>query len=115
MAWSHWRFLADEDTWHIEDLSYEGAACYELGIRRKWKRRVIPVYVGNTGNLFIRMDQYARDGSHLRGLLLKYWKHDYVLYFKYSQNRKKETAQKEEKKLLSKFGLERYPWNTQLD
>jgi hypothetical protein len=114
MGWTHWKLLANQESWYSNEIKYQGPACYELGIRGKWKQYVIPVYVGNTDNLFRRMDQYGRNGSHLRKLLLKYRNHDYALYFRYSPHRMKSAAQKEEKDLLLKFGLERYPWNTQL-
>ena len=114
MGWTQWKKLASRTDWYPDSLDYDGAACYELGIKRKWKHDLIPTYVGKTGNLKTRMSQYARNGSHLRKLLVKYWKYDYVLWFRYYPLENEAKAKTMEEKSLSDFGLERYPWNSNL-
>ena len=113
MGWTHWRELANEEDWYPDNVDYDGAACYELGINGKWKHYVIPVYVGETANLSKRMYKYGLNGSHLRKLLLKYWRYEYVLWFRYFPVYDKTDAMKMQNLLLNRFGLERYPWNTQ--
>lgn len=114
MGWTQWKKLANKFDWHPENLSYDGPACYELGIKGKWKHYVIVTYVGNTGNLNSRMYQYAQNGSHLKKLLKKYWKFEYTLWFRYFQVNTKNQAVRMERNRLSEFGLERYPWNSYL-
>ena len=114
MGWTQWKKLATAREWYPENIEYSEAACYELGIRGKWKHFVIQTYVGNTGNLKMRMTQYARNGSHLHKIVSKYWKYDYTLWYRYFPLSSKQKAENMEKELLDKFGLEKYPWNTYL-
>ena len=114
MGWTQWRRLANKDVWYPDTLGYEGAACYELGIKGKWKRYIIKTYVGNTDNLRRRMTEYAKNGSHLHSIVSKYWKYDYTLLYRYYALSSKQKAVNMEKELLEKYGLERYPWNTHL-
>ena len=114
MGWTHWEKLADKDSWYPENLNYDGSACYELGIRGKWKQSVTVTYVGETSNLKTRMVQYGKYGSHKWRELNKYWKYNYTLYFRYYPTKNAESAKSLEDDRLEKFGLERYLWNTNL-
>jgi len=115
MGWTHWYVLADKEIWYPDNINYDGPACYELGIKGKWKQviKVINVtYVGKTYNLKVRMGQYGANGSHLGKYVEKYLKHGYTLYFRYYPTRNESEANSMEKERLQKYGLERYPWNT---
>ncbi|MGC8516263.1 MAG: GIY-YIG nuclease family protein [Thermoplasmata archaeon] len=112
MGWSRWKELATKEEWYPDNIRYSGPACYELGIKGKWKRYVIQTYVGSTGNLQQRMTQYARNGSHLHRIVSKYWKYDYTLWYRYYPFPSKQKAEEMEGDLLNKYGLEKYPWNT---
>ncbi len=114
MGWTSWKELATKNEWHPESLKYGGSACYELGVRGKWKHSITVTYVGKTDNLSRRMYKYAQTGSHLERYLRKYWKYGYVLYFRYFPVETEKEAARREKEMLERFGLERYPWNTYL-
>jgi hypothetical protein len=114
MGWTMWKKLATKEKWYPRSLKYQDAACYELGVKGKWKQSVTVTYVGKTGNLRKRMSDYAQTGSHLEKYLRKYWKYGYVLYFRYFPVETETKAARLERERLEKFGLERYPWNTYL-
>lgn len=105
MGWTHWKRLANSEEWYPDVLDYDGPACYELGIRGKWKHYVIVTYAENTGNLSDRMYQYARNGSHLKKIVTKYWKYDYTLWFRYMRADSKQRAMALEKNRLKEFRL----------
>ena len=113
MGWTLWYELANKERWYPDNINYDRPVCYELGIKGKWKQAIIVTYVGKTSNLNVRMGQYAANGSHLRKYLEKYWKYGYTLYFRYYPTRNESEANSMEKERLQKYGLERYPWNTQ--
>lgn len=111
VGWTRWTELANRDYHYAGDITYDGAAVYELGVRGRYRKYVTTVYVGETGDLKSRMTSYAVNGSHLGKYAKKYWKMGYKMFFRYQRVTTKIQAGKLQDQLLQRFGLEKYPWN----
>ncbi len=107
---SNWYLLADRDNYYLDELDYDGPACYELGIKEPGDYEPYPVYVGETGNLSARMESYAVDGSHLSDPIDYHLDQGFTLYFRFIPVRTKEFAKRLEKKYLDEID---YDWNLQ--
>ena len=45
MSWTQWNKLANKDEIFIYGIEYDGYGVYELGVRRRYGKYIIPVYV----------------------------------------------------------------------
>jgi hypothetical protein len=110
MAWSGWKRLATRSYEWSGDVPYRGPACYELAIGTSPANRRI-VYVGETGNLGVRLTDYARRGSHLWASIDGYLAGPAKLYYRYDPTATKADARCKEATLLRAYPA-LYRWNT---
>ncbi len=89
--------------------TYNGPACYELGLRRNQEEEPIVVYVGETGNESQRIHDYGYDGERLGREISEALKRGDTIVYRSSRTATKEEAGRMEKLLLSRGS---YPWNT---
>jgi hypothetical protein len=48
--WIEWIKIAKGEEYYLDEVTYSGACCYELGIRRWLFEEITIVYVGETCN-----------------------------------------------------------------
>jgi len=111
MAWTEWVKVAIEDEYFPDNRpQWDGAACYELGIKTARGRNIAIMYVGETANLKDRISKYAQNGSHLADLI-----HDELclgksLHYRFQRKDSKDDAIIMQNNLLARYD---YPWNYQ--
>lgn len=110
--WTEWRKLADSRHWYPEELTWDGPACYELGIGGPRKGAMRTVYVGETDNERRRLSCYARSGSHLAELIDAHLDEGWCLYYRAQARPSKREALAMQNRLLARFW---YEWNKQLN
>lgn len=110
--WSEWKKIAKYDEYYIEDITYDGPSCYELGVRQWLIEEIESVYVGETKNEKNRITRYVTSTSHLEKIIEEHLNDGYALYYRSQAKRTKSEAKKMQDNLLSTY---EYEWNIQLN
>ncbi|KAM3395302.1 protein EFFECTOR OF TRANSCRIPTION 2 [Capsicum galapagoense] len=149
-AFSDWKILIGPNDWEDHLLGKEGAekyrtqnlpnctSCsgvYELGIAVPWLRstrldpdHIVPVYVGKSDSVRIRLQRYGREGAHLEngcsnselhdneiisaskraGLFTETFARGFSIVYRWAPTNNNKDAERTEAQLLDKFD---YAWN----
>ncbi len=103
--WSDWRLLRQRGRGYVAP-DYGGPAVYELGTDDGFLvREPQSKYVGETGNLRVRMSQFGINGSNLN---LNGIPEPKRLYYRFQRKKDKKSAQKAEREWLNRRD---YAWN----
>ena len=107
-----WQLLREGDEHYVgsDTISYRGAACYIIGIKRPRERKVRSVYVGHTDDLLERMRGHATWDGTTGDKIETSTRRGFEVYFSYYIAKDKASAEAIEKRLLLKWWD--YPWNT---
>jgi hypothetical protein len=106
--WTSLRKIADQNAWYSDCFDHDGPACYELVLAGPRRGSPQIVYIGETGNERARLTCYARNGSHLSGLINWHLARGWVLYYRARAAISKEAAKRIQDTRLARYF---YPWN----
>lgn len=108
MAWTRPIKLADKKYAYLDQLYWDGPACYELELYYPKTRRRKIVYVGETQNEAARMKAYAVHGSHLAKTINSHLSQGWVLRYRARAAKSKNAAVRTQNNLLARND---YDWN----
>jgi hypothetical protein len=111
VGWTDWRKIVEGTDRNVPaSAGYDGAATYELSLRRSSGGDITIVYVGETLNERERIRDYARGDSPLEARIADALQKGFVLSYRATAQPSIEAAQSYRDALLGKYG---YPWNAQ--
>lgn len=110
MRWTNWKILIYDN--EFDPPNYKGPACYELGLGGKSVNPKNSVYVGETGNLYRRMNEHGSGRSHLNNILTESIYNNKLIYCRYIKFSTRSEAQILQNNLLDRYN---YKWNDQLN
>jgi hypothetical protein len=109
MGWTDWRKIAEgSDRRAAAAVGHDGAATYELGLRRSTGGDMTIVYVGETENERTRIVDYVRGTTPLESLIADALQKGFALHYRATAHPTVTAAQAFRDALLMKYG---YSWN----
>lgn len=110
-GWTKWRKVAERTVWYPDVIDSSDPACYELALGGPRGGIQHIVYVGETANERARIAAYARDGSHLAGIIRGHLRKGFSLYYRAQKKASKQAAKRMQDDLLRRYD---YDWNLML-